>query len=293
MNLASPRPPIRRLAASAAALVFVLVLTGCAAWQAEPERIIEVASGREVTRAALLERLRAADYVLLGELHDNRRHHVLRGELVVDLGPRAAVVAEHLPKGRRVGAGDDLKARLTAAGFDAKAWDWPIHEPLFGPILAQGLPVSGGNAPADEVRNVARGNEAALPAPAKDLLDAAPLSADARSALDADLSAGHCGRLPAARVPAMRAAQRLRDATLWTALKEANGRPGVLVAGNGHVRRDYGVPQLSAASVAPGRLVSVGFVESRAEATGAPYDYAWVTVKAKREDPCRSMKAVL
>lgn len=286
MNAASLRTSIHRLAAFAT----TMVVAGCAGWQAEPERIVEVASGREITRAVLLERLRAADYVLLGELHDNRRHHVLRGELVVDLGAGAAVVAEHLPRGRRVGPGDDLKARLTAAGFDAKAWDWPIHEPLFGPILAQGLALSGGNAPAEAIRAVARGNAAELPASMKDLLDAAPLSADARSALDADLSAGHCGHLPAARVPAMRAAQRLRDAHLWASLKEADGRPRVLLAGNGHVRRDYGVPQLTASLLAPGSLVSVGFVERRRDADAAPYDYAWVTVKAKREDPCRSMK---
>jgi uncharacterized iron-regulated protein len=286
MNTASLRMRICRLAATVA----TLVLSGCAGWQAEPEGIIEVASGREVTRAVLVERLRAADYVLLGELHDNRRHHALRGELVVDLGPRVAVVAEHLPKGRLVGPGDNLRVRLTAAGFDEKGWGWPAHEPLFAPILAQGLPVAGANAPIDEVRSIARGNAPTLPAPVKDILDAAPLSDEARAALEADLRKGHCGRLPAARVPAMRSAQRFRDATLWSALKEAGGRPGVL--GNGHVRRDYGVPQLSVATLAPGRLLSVGLVESRADAVGAPYDYVWVTVKAKRDDPCRSMKAM-
>ncbi len=276
----------RALAAAAVALA----LAGCAGWRAPAERIVDVASGRELTRAELVARLRTADHVLLGELHDNRRHHVLRGELVVDLGPQAVVVAEQLPRGRRVGAAADLKARLTDAGFDDRAWGWPAHEPLFGPILANGLPVLGGNAPADQVRQVARGGADAWPAEARALLDAAPLPASAQAALASDLSVGHCGQLPAARVPSMAAAQRLRDAAMWGTLRDARGRPAVLVAGNGHVRRDYGVAQLAAVLAPQARTVSVGFFESGDEIKDAPYDFVWLTVPAKRGDPCEGFK---
>lgn len=255
-----------------------------------PERIVEVASGREITRAELVARLRNADYVMLGELHDNRRHHVLRGELVVDLGRSAVVVAEHLPGGRRVGEGADLKSRLTDAGFDDRAWGWPIHEALFAPILAAGIPVLGGNAPIDQVRQVARAGASAWPADARAVLDAATLTAVAQAALASDLSSGHCGQLPAARVPSMVASQRLRDVVMWSTLRDAGGRPAVLLAGNGHVRRDYGVPQLAAALAPEARTVSVGFGESGDALSDAPYDIVWMTLPAKRVDPCVGLK---
>lgn len=267
-----------------------LLLAGCAGLRSTPERIVDVATGRDMTRAELVARLRGADYVMLGELHDNRRHHVLRGELVVDLGRSAVVVAEQMPAGRRVGEGADLKSRLTAAGFDDRAWGWPIHEALFAPVLAAGIPVLGGNAPADQVRQVARAGVTAWPSDARLLLEAAPLSAAAQAALANDLTAGHCGQLPAARVPSMGAAQRLRDAVMWSTLRDAGGRPAVLVAGNGHTRRDYGVPQLAAALAPQARTVSVGFGESGDAVSDAPYDIVWLTLPAKREDPCVGLK---
>jgi len=54
-----------------------LVLAGCAQLGMTPpnERIVQVASGREISRNELLQRLRAKDYVLLGEQQDNASHH--------------------------------------------------------------------------------------------------------------------------------------------------------------------------------------------------------------------------
>ena len=282
----SPRQILR----TAGLAVCTLLLAGCAGLSNKTERIVDVASGRDMTRAELVARLRGADFVVLGELHDNRRHHVLRGELVVDLGRTAVVVAEHLPAGRRVGEGADLKSRLIAAGFEDRAWGWPIHEALFGPVLAAGIPVLGGNAANDAVRQVARAGATAWPAEVRSLLEAAPLGAAAQAALASDLSAGHCGQLAAARVPSMVAAQRLRDGLMWSALRDAGGRPSVLVAGNGHARRDYGVPQLAAALAPRSRTVSVGFGESGDAVADAPYDIVWMTLPAKREDPCAGLK---
>jgi uncharacterized iron-regulated protein len=290
-----------------------IVLAACSAAPATPppatplspaapptERIVELASGRVISRDELLAAARASDYVLLGEQHDNARHHALRGEFLADLGTASlkttTVVAEQLPQGSRVIFGADLLASLKAAGFDAAAWDWPVHAPLFDAIGRAGLPLTGGDVDRDTVRRAAREGETGLPTALADALRGAPLSAAAQAALDTDLVASHCGQLPAERVPGMRAAQGARDASLWAALQRSGGRPAVLVAGNGHVRLDYGVPRLIAAWQPAARVLSVGFVESDEDLAAARglklYHYAWVTAPpSDRGDPCEGFKA--
>ena len=289
-------PPDRRAAlallASLAAAPLLLA-AGCATPLAAPDRIVDIASGRDLTRAELLATLRQADVVLLGELHDNPHHHQRRGALLAEMGPGAAVVAEQMPRGARVAPGADLRARLEAAGFDAAAWGWPLYRTLFEPPLAAGLPVAGGNVPRDLVRQVARSGPSAWPAELRPMLEAAPLAPAAQSALDQDLLDGHCGQLPAARVPAMRAAQRVRDASMAQALLDqlaAGARPAVLVAGNGHVRTDHGVPQLLRAARPSLRVLSVGFGELGWAVAGAPYSLLWLTPAVSRKDPCAGFR---
>lgn len=275
-----------------AAFLAALLLAGCGSLStpAPAERIVEVVSGREITRAELLEALRGADYVLLGELHDNSLHHQRRGELLIALQRPAAVVAEQLPRGAPLRLTDDLGASLAAGGFAARQWHWPLHEPLFAAVRSAGLPLTGGNLPIDALRRVAREGEAALPPALAAVIAAAPLTDAAQRALDADLERGHCGQLPAARLPSMRLAQRARDASMALALEDAGGRPAVLLAGNGHVRGDYGVPQLLAQRHPQARVVSVAFAEPGAALASVPYSYVWVTAPAEREDPCAGFK---
>lgn len=278
----------------------LLCLTACALVPAGPpaERIVDLASGRLISRDALLDAMRRSDYVLLGEQHDDAHHHALRAGLLADLNsPSASVVVEYLPRGPRVALQPDLLAGLGAAGFDATGWHWPLHEPLFTAAAQAALPVFGGNADLELVRRIAREGEAALPEALARLLRATPLSSTAQAALDADLLASHCGHLPAARLAPMGWAQRSRDATMWLALAASHGRPAILLAGNGHVRTDYGVPRLIAARQPGAHIVSVGFLErgegeleSKRELMTQPYTYAWITPRVPREDPCVGMQ---
>lgn len=290
-------PPRRQLLMGVGAAA---LLSACAHPHAVSavDRIIDLASGAEWTRVELLAALRASDYVLLGEQHDNPHHHQRRGDLIVDLGAGAIVVAEHLPLGARVAAGPEgsapaqlaagaaLRARLEAMGFDAVAWRWPLHQALFAPVLAAGLPLLGGDAALSLVRQAAREGPAAWPQELRQRLEAAPLQAQQQVALDQALIDGHCGQLPAARLAGMRAAQRLRDASMALALQSANGRPSVLVAGNGHVRLDHGVGQLLRRLEPKARVLSVGFGEPGSVAHGAPYTHLWITPAVRRDDPC-------
>lgn len=288
-----------KLAATLILSAAAALLSGCAQLGAPPadgERIVEVASGREIGRAELLAALRASDYVLLGEQHDNALHHQRRAALLTELGAGVPVVAEHLTRGQAVLPGPELLPRLQIAGFDAKSWRWPLHEPLFAAAAAPRHMLVGGNTPREVAREVARKGEAALPEELKPIVLAAPLDEAGRQALDADLVQGHCGMLAGERLVGMRWAQRARDAAMWLSLQEvarAQGQPAVLLAGNGHVRLDYGVAQLIAAQQPAARVASVGFVETGAKAEGAPYSYVWITAAPAREDACAGMREMM
>jgi len=261
-------------------------LVGCAT--AGESHIVASTGGRLIGRTELVERLRGCDYVLLGERHDNPVHHVMRGELLAELGAGTAVVAEQLPSGGRVipGARAQLEA-LQAAGFDARGWGWPLHEPLFAAVAHKGFVLEGGNLPRELARRVGREGAAALPAAMRAAIAAAPLPPEARAALDTALVQGHCGQLAGPRLEAMHVAQRARDASLWLAMQRlhaAGARPVVLVAGNGHVRRDHGVPRFVAAVQPQARVMVVGFGEPGDDAS--PYDVLWVAPRVERSDPC-------
>lgn len=292
-----PTPPrlTRRAVLAAGAAAFA----GCASGPAGRERIVEVASGRAIPREELLAQLRASEIALLGELHDNPLHHARRGALLGELGPDIAVLAEQLPRGPHVRFDADLRASLVDAGFDPRGWQWPAHEPLFAAVARSGASLAGANAPADLIRRIAHDGPAALPAELAAAIDAAALTPVAQAALDRDLVDGHCGHLGGPRLVAMRWAQRARDATMALALDEAlaaqraAGRraPVVLVAGNGHVRDDYGAAQLLARLRPSLRIVNVGFVETGASLAGAPYSHLWITAPARRDDPCAGLAA--
>ena len=290
---AHPMIQRRTVLGFAAGCALGTALAGCAHAPQDDEAITELATGARLTRADLLARLRASDYVLLGERHDHPTHHRLRAELLAALPAPAVVVAEHLPQGAAVAlpqdaTGDALRRALEAGGFDANSWQWPLHEPLFAAVARHQHTLRGGNLPRDLARRTAREGAAALPAELRALIDAAPLAAGSREALLDELLHSHCGQLPRERMPNMLLAQRGRDAAMAASLREARGRtrpasgPVLLLAGNGHVRRDHGVAQLLARLDPSARVLVVGFVESGERVLPELYDLAWTTAPNER-----------
>lgn len=264
-----------------------LVQAGCATFGDADDRIFKLGTGQELSAQDLAAVLRRTDRVLLGERHDNPLHHQRRGAFIASLGITAVVVAEHLPRGARASYGADVLDRLLAAGFDAKAWQWPAHQGLFGPVLAAGQMLVGGNLPRAVARQIGREGAAAVPEELREWIESAPLSANAQAALDRDLINGHCGQLERTRLISLRMAQRARDASMALAMKGAGGRPSVLVAGNGHVRKDHGVPVILRRLAPLDSVVSVGFAEHGSPSTELPYDYVWITRGMSRIDPCK------
>ena len=236
-----------------------------------------------VAPAELAAALAGADFVLIGETHDNADHHRLQAWLIAALAKRRkpAVVMEMIgleqadALGRYLAQdGADASGLGAAVAWSKRGWPpWAMYQPI---------------------AEAARRKRLLLDRPLGTALDAALLK---------ELAASHCGLLPERVLPAMSKVQRLRDAVLADSLIDA-GRPdgAVLIAGNGHVRTDRAVPWYVARRLPKARILSVMLIELDAETKRpedglitdpdgkAAADFVWYTPRRDREDPCESLR---
>lgn len=258
-------------------------------------QIIDLNSGRQISEQQLIDQLRLNDVVLLGEFHDNAQHHAQRAGLIKQIAHhQLTVVAEHLPSPSKVMYQGDLLSDLQAVGFDAKAWRWPLHSALFDAVRSARLPFIGGNLPKGFSRQLFSDGASALPEPLAQSYKVAMLDGSAQQRLDQDLMDGHCGKLPEKYLQPMRLVQRATDLSMTQALLDHS--PAVLLAGNGHVRKDYGVPQVLKRLAPELKIAAVGFVENDqtveelVKSSANRYDFIWISEAIKRADPCEDFK---
>jgi uncharacterized iron-regulated protein len=253
-------------------------------------------------------RLQGATVALLGEVHDNAEQHRLRASILrraCSAGWRPAVVMEQfdidrqadIDRARRERASDP--AYLVAQAGASRGWDWKYYEPLIAIALQFELPLFAGNLPRPLAARLIRDTPQTVfgAKRARELgLDAAPDSAW-QAGQEREIDQGHCGALPRHLWAGMARAQFARDAVMAELLRTHAERGAVLLAGNGHVRRDIGVPRRLTVVPAP-LLLAVGFVERGVDAgpSDAPPDYSnqfdavVVTSPAIRADPCKDFK---
>ena len=227
------------------------LVAGCAHAPSEPleGRIWDVRAARFVSERELFDAAARARHVIVGETHDNPEHHRLQLEVLKALGSQRRVLAMEQFDSEHQAALDQVRSKdpeavADAGRFDRKGWNWPLYRPLVEFALERGWPIRAANLSRTAARRiVAEPGLSGLP----------PASASVVSALERDIAEGHCGQKPEARrLAGMVEAQRARDARLASALRE----PSVLITGNGHARRDRGVPLYMSENV-----VSVGLVE--------------------------------
>ncbi len=266
----------------------------------ESTAVLDAATGASLTGADLVRRAAAADFVLLGELHDNAYHHQVRAALLTASGKHPAVVFEQFPETSAPipppEPGQDLEAWLDVHGFDRTGWKWPLHQPVVDAALASGRAIWGSGISRDEIRVVFHQGIDAAPEGLRRLIVDAPLDQAGRSAIERELIEGHCGKLPPEMLPGMRAAQSVRDASMAQALLAGGATgPAWLIAGNGHVRIDMGVPRMLHHEAPARTVLVVGSVERGTDEavpgaeTARRYDLILVTPPAGRPDPCAGM----
>ena len=183
-----------------------------------------------------------------------------------------------------------------AIGWEKLGWpDWTLYRPVFEAVPLKA--VIGGGLGRKAIRQaIGDGAEAAAAASADpELVRAmtAELPEGAQAAMETEMIAAHCNKLPARAAPGMVEAQRLRDASFAAAALralEAGGGKTVLITGNGHARNDRGVPIYLEQLAPEVSALSVGFIETELDPAATvkdqPFDFVWATLPAARPDPC-------
>lgn len=240
----------------------------------------------------LSEAVRSRPIVLLGEVHDNAGQHTLRAQALRELlvsGARPALLMEQFDRERQADidkamaqAGATADDVIQAAGAQGTGWAWPLYRPFIALALEYRLPLVAANVSRADARRVsqeglaATGFEATVPA--------AITTHQTNTIL-----ANHCGMLNETQARRMATAQVARDQFMARLLNEYSARGAVLLAGNGHVRKDVGVPAWLPPAVRQ-RSVGIGLLEN-GEAGAEAYDRVISTAAPDaRPDPCSAMK---
>lgn len=297
-------------------LLLVLAMAGCQAspWHHAHGRdhplagaIVDLRSQRLVNEAALEAAIDEASIVLLGDSHGNRDQHRLQARLIRAMGETVSgVVFEAIPADRQEAVVEHLRLHPAdvaglgrAIDWDETVWpDWSLYEPVAAAALAVHAQIVAGDLPRAAV--------SALMADGVPPLDQAliertgfaqPLAPEAEDQLLALLDELHCGLAPPEMLRALLTLQRSRAALMADRLKAFKGHDkkpakSVLIAGTGHVRRDWGVPHYLR-HAAPGAVVlSIAFLEVDKRMTelplDLPYDFVWFTPRRQPVgfDPC-------
>ena len=270
-------------------LAATLVSSGCAQFvershtaDADSQRLVAAIGGRSI--------------VLLGEVHDNAAQHAVRTQALrrwLEDGARPTLLMEQFDRERQ----DELDRALAQPGVDADAviaaagaastrpgqgWYWPFYRPYVALAIEYRLPIVAANVSRADVRRVvseglqALGFDPGVPP-------------DVAAAQASEIAESHCGLLEAADARRLVAAQVARDQFMARMIERAAPHAVVLLAGNGHVRSDIGVPRWLNPATRQ-RSVAIGLLERGTFAQPAPFDVVLSTPGQSRVDPCEAMR---
>jgi uncharacterized iron-regulated protein len=272
-----------------------------------------VADERWVEAREIADALARAEFIFLGETHDNEDHHRLQALLLraaLAEGRRPALALEMLDTSQEGALAEALQAATPTADGIAEAVQWKksgwpdfaIYRPIVEVALEAKLGLVAANLPRPIAREAVRKGLEPLPEEVRTWMQRAGEPSEGELATWArEMEENHCGEVPKELLVGLVRAQRARDVQMALRVAAAGAASGaVLVTGDGHARADRGVPRWLDRIVPGRRAVSVGIVEvdgdwprQYAAAYGTarfPFDYVIFTPRAEREDPCEGMK---
>ncbi len=255
-----------------------------------------------------------ADFVLLGEKHDNEDHHRIQAWVTGQIfaqGRRPVLAFEMITDDQTQALGDAIARRPrdatglgAALGWERSGWPaWRQYRPIAQAALDAGAPILPAGLSRPTIRAIGKEGARALGERREKLLALdKPMPDELTKPLRRAIVEAHCGQLPATMIGPMTTVMQVRDAHMAGVLIEGAsmaGRDGaVLITGKGHARLDYAVP-FHLRRLAPGRrILSIAMIEVAPDETGPasyaarfsakalPYDFVWFTPYPEREPPC-------
>jgi len=268
--------------------------------------------GRKIKHGQFVAAVEKATFLLLGEMHANPDHHRLQSDmlqLLIEAGRRPVVVFEMLTPDMqaklqvyRESGQTDLDKLGNLLRWEKRGWPkWQIYKPIFATALAADLSITAGGIERQQLYKI--GQEAAYKNFIQDLGIQFVLEDNAQAALERMIKHAHCNMLPESAIGMMARIQRARDVRLSKSLLNANLRDGaVLIAGSGHVRRDWAVAQVLKQNSSAETILAIRFAEvdtnklsvadytAREDKLTEPFDYTYFTPRSNFIDHCARMR---
>ena len=242
-------------------------------------------------------KMQASDVVIAGEIHDNPVHHERQAEISAGLQPSAIAYEMLTPDQARLVTPEtrlDESRLRTALDWDGSGWsDFAMYYAIMA--VAPEARIYGAQVQHDEVRKAAMSGVASAFGAESGLYGLeSPLSPEQQMKREALQMAAHCDAISSEMLPKMVDVQRLRDGSLARAVIRAmndTGGPVLVITGNGHARKDWGIPAFLERIRPELRVFSLGQTETEYSAEfEARYDHVLVAQPIERKDPCAAFR---
>lgn len=266
------------------------------------DRIWDVQAGQLIDKSQLLMSIMEADYVLLGENHDNISHHINQAWLIENLAKqdRGASVSFEMIDNRQGDLITDKNITSSIVLIDTlnqfkSSWNYETYyRILFDSVIQAGFKIYPANIDRQTLTHSVMQDNQNLSPRLRQILSQTPLPPDQKTILQKGIIESHCGMLDTKTVDQMVEMQRIRDATMAASLLNSEADIKVLVAGLNHVRKDHGVPMYLLQGNKKATIISVAPIEVEADHNditayekhwkdeSLPFDYVWFTARAER-----------
>ncbi len=275
------------------------------------DQIWSVADQKIVTRKDLSLQLAKSNIILLGETHDNARHHQLQAQVITELTnslnniKHSPIVAfEMLNQNKQAAINQfqsqyyspaDNTTQLNSAkkvelfsqriNWEKSGWpEWEYYYPIFYSSIDNELPIIAANLNIKTIRNVIKQGSIVLDQQYQDLLTKYQYDEPLKKELMKEILSSHCDMLPEKMLSPMLLGQQVRDLAMTQSILSSLPKKTVpdkmnqliLIAGSGHTRTDYGVPYYLHQEAPELKIVSLAFMEvSKGEFNPTEYAKAW------------------
>ncbi|WP_198262683.1 ChaN family lipoprotein [sulfur-oxidizing endosymbiont of Gigantopelta aegis] len=272
------------------------------------DTIWSVSEQQFVTLDSLNYEARRSNVILLGETHDNIRHHQLQSHIIAAFVAQQqfpAIAYEMLNHNQQESIdqfhADYLKrlqqggARSTERTLDAFAkkiqWEksgwpeWSYYQPVFFQNFYNDLPIIAANLDAKTIREAIKQGPQVLSEDYQRQLERYQYPPELKKSLQAEILEAHCKLLPEKMLSPMLMGQQLRDLAMTKVIADymakqfapqafvPRTRDLVLIAGSGHTRTDYGIPYYLRHEAPNLKVLSMAFIEVSKDKL-KPSDYA-------------------
>jgi uncharacterized iron-regulated protein len=237
---------------------------------------------------------------LLGEVHDNPNAHAQRFALIEKLlskNFKPVIAMEQFDRDNQaaldqaMGSCKDSDCVIQKAG--GKGWEWNFYKPVIETALKHRLPIIAANLSSKDAMKIARDGFGAAISPdtLRDFNLDAPLNSNLFEQQKKAIDVGHCHTLPASAFKGMVNAQVARDVWMAKTIRDNASHGLILLAGNGHVRKDIGVYHwLSSAERT--RTQAIAYTEEESDAVSGSdtsvFDRTIRIEPFERDDPCEA-----